>query len=98
MKEWSILNLLQDKKLWEGAENDWKKFSIEQKYLTSLSTIDGFDKNLEWLKNMIVKLLKNHAKITRVFPFFLIFFHILFNVYIQSFNCEKASKNSGMKS
>ena len=46
-KEWSIKNLLQDKKFWLAAKEDWEKVSGEQKYLTSDCTKEDLDKEME---------------------------------------------------
>ena len=65
MKRWSIQNLLQDEKLWQAAKEDWEKSSTGQKHLTSLSTKDDLDKEVELFENEIEEVLNNHAKITR---------------------------------
>ena len=66
IKGWSIQNLLQDKKLWSAAKEDWEKSSRGQKYLTPGCTKEDLDKEVEWFESKIVELLDNHAKITRV--------------------------------
>lgn len=68
-KGWSIRNLLEDEKLRQAAKNDWEKSGIGHNCLTSLSTIDDLDKEVEWFENRIIELLNNHAKITKVYAY-----------------------------
>lgn len=63
---WSIMNLLQDKILWQTAKDDWQKSNLGQNYLMLLYTKKDLNKEVEWFKSKIVRLLNNYAKITKI--------------------------------
>lgn len=66
MSGWSIKNLLQDKELWQAAKDKWQKSSLEQDYLSYLSTKEDLDREIKWFQRKIVELLNNHAKVTKI--------------------------------
>ena len=63
---WDIQNLLQDEKLLQAAHEDWKGASQARHHLTSMSTIEDLDIEVEWFESRLTELLDNHAKITRI--------------------------------
>ena len=63
---WSIQNLLEDDKLLQAANKDWEKSSLGRTNLGLSSTVEVLDEEVEWFESELVKLLDNHAKLTRV--------------------------------
>ena len=63
---WSIQNLLEDDKLLQAAKEDWEKSSLGRTNLGLSSTVEDLDEEVEWFESELVKLLNNHAKLTRV--------------------------------
>ncbi len=70
MKGWNIENLLQDEKLLNAGHEDWKMASQGRNYLTTSSTKEDLDKEVEWFESRLIGLLDNHAKITRGCAYF----------------------------
>ena len=66
MSGWSIQKLLQDDHLLQAAKKEWEGSSVGQMHLNFSSTKEDLDKEVEWFESKLVKLLNNHAKITRI--------------------------------
>ena len=66
MSGWSIQKLLEDEKLLYAAKEEWEKTGIGRPHLGFLSTKEDLDKEVEWFESKLVKLLNNHAKVTRI--------------------------------
>lgn len=62
----NIQNLLQDEKLLQVAKEEWEEASIDQPHLSFSSTKEDLDKEVEWFESKLVRLLNNHAKVTRI--------------------------------
>ncbi len=61
---WSIKNLLEDDKLFQAAQAEWKKTNRDQRPLDLLCTKQELDQEVEWLERKLTELLNKHAKIT----------------------------------
>lgn len=66
MSGWSIQKLFDDEKLFQAAKKDWEKASIGQPQLGFFSTKEDLDREVEWFEGKLVRLLNNHAKVTRI--------------------------------
>ena len=66
MSGWSIKNLLEDDKLLQTAQGEWKKTNRDQQPLDLLCTKQDLDKKVEWFQKKLTKLLNNHAKTTQI--------------------------------
>ncbi len=66
MSGWSIKNLLENSKLLEVAQSEWKRTSRDQQHLDLLCTKPELDKEVEWFERKLTELSNNHAKITKI--------------------------------
>ena len=66
MSGWSIKNLLENSKLLELAQSEWKRTSRDQQHLDLLCTKPELDKEVEWFERKLTELSNNHAKITKI--------------------------------
>ncbi len=66
MSGWSLKNLLEDDKLLQAAQIEWKKANGDQQHLNLLCTKQELDKEVEWFEKRLTELLNNHAKITQI--------------------------------
>ena len=66
MSGWSIKNLLEDDKLRQAAQGEWKKSNEDRQPLDLLCTKQELDQEVEWFDKKLVELLNNHAKITQI--------------------------------
>ena len=66
LSRWNIQNLLEDDKLLQAAKEDWENSSLGRTNLGLSSTVEDLDEEVEWFESELVKLLNNHAKLTRV--------------------------------
>lgn len=66
MSGWIIKNLLEDDKLLQAAQSEWKKFIGDQQILDLLCTKPELNKEVEWFERKLTELLNNHAKITQI--------------------------------
>lgn len=69
MSGWSTQNLLLDKWLLQAAKEEWEEASIDQPHLSFSSTKEDLDKEVEWFESKLVRLLNNHAKVTRIMAY-----------------------------
>ena len=63
---WSIKNLLEDDKLLEAAQSDWKRFNKDHQLLDLLCTKHELDKEVKWFEEKLTELLNKHAKIKQI--------------------------------
>ena len=66
MTGWNIQKLLEDEKLLQAAKEEWEEASMGQPHLKFSSTKEDLDREVEWFESKLVRLLNNHAKITRI--------------------------------
>ena len=58
--------MLEDDKLRQAAQSEWKKSNRDQQPLDLLCTKQELDKEVEWFERKLTELLNNHAKITQI--------------------------------
>ncbi len=63
---WSIKNLLENDKLLQPAQSEWKWTGGDQQHLDLLCTKQELDKEVEWFEKKLTELLNNRAKITQI--------------------------------
>ena len=67
MTGWNIQKLLEDEKLLQAAKEEWEEAtSMGQPHLRFSSTKEDLDREVKWFESKLVRLLNNHAKITRI--------------------------------
>ncbi len=66
MSGWSIKNSLEDDKLLEAAQSDWKRLNRDRQLLDLFCTKLELDKKVEWFQEKLTELLNTHAKITQI--------------------------------
>ena len=67
--EWSIQNLLEDKRLLLVAKKVWMECSLKRPYLSSTSVRYNLDQEVEWFESKLSLLLDKNAKVLHVSPF-----------------------------
>ncbi len=57
---------MEDDKLLQAAQVEWKRSNRDQQPLDLLCTKQDLDKEVEWFEKKLTELLNNHAKITQI--------------------------------
>lgn len=66
MSGWRVKNLLQHNELLKAMQNDQKRYNRDHSFLNFHQRRQEQDKNVEWFKKKLTKLLNKYAKIMQI--------------------------------